>query len=80
MGCALMGEHMFGVIKGKVSEREFKRVNRIARKHGAWFTGSSDIPGTGPQYWFACQNQGHPFDGATARAVLAEVGQIKVSR
>lgn len=73
-----MGEHFFGTGRGRVSGRESARVDRIARRHGASFVAVS-LPGDGPRFWFACPNRGEPFDGATARAVMAEVERVKVS-
>ena len=84
-----MSEHHFGVYKprrtikhGKRAQTRVvpatipanvvKRINAIAERHGASFT-TATIPGTGYQVWFSCPNRGHPFDDATARAVLADV-------
>lgn len=67
-----MGEYHFGTGNGKITDSAFKRLDRIARKHGATFTRVT-LPGDGPRYWFSCPNLGHPFDGATARAVLDAV-------
>lgn len=68
--------HMFGVVRGEVTLREFRRCNAIARKHGASFTGGN-IPGLGPQHWFVAPNRGEPIDGDTARAVQAAVGEVR---
>lgn len=73
------GEYMFGVVRGEVTLREYRRCSAIARKHGASFTGGN-LPGTGPQHWFTAPNRGAPFDGQTARDVMAEVGAVKVKR
>lgn len=66
-----MDEYFFGVRDGKLSVRERKRREAAARKHGARFVYLRD--GDGERSWFACRNLGEPFDGATARAVLAEL-------
>ena len=72
-----MGEHFFGTGRGRVSARESARLERIARRHGASFVAVS-LPGDGPRYWFLCPNRGEPFDGETARAVMADVGEVRV--
>ncbi|HZN64408.1 MAG TPA: hypothetical protein VFB66_03850 [Tepidisphaeraceae bacterium] len=71
-----MGQYHFGTGQGRVSKAEAKRVDRIARKHGADFT-SVRLP-EGYRYWFSCANRGAPFDGDTARAVLTEVGRVRL--
>jgi hypothetical protein len=49
------------------------RADKIAAKHGAWHINYTE-PGTGRRRgWFACRNMGHPFDNATANAVLADI-------
>jgi hypothetical protein len=50
--------------------RKSVKIDRIARKHGAWFC-SPNMP-EGPRYWFSAPNRGEPFDSATAKAVLTE--------
>ena len=65
-------EYCFGVQRGRLSEKEQKRRKRIARRHGANFV-YADIPGDGWKSWFTCPNRGEPFDGATRRAVMADV-------
>lgn len=67
-----MSEHFFGLGRGKVSAATERKVDRIARKHGADFV-SVTLPGEGPRYWFACPNRGQPFDDATSKAVLEEL-------
>lgn len=62
----------FGVGKGVVSATRAKRIERIAARHGAVFYAAT-IPGDGAKYWFSCRSYGHPFDEATARAVLDDV-------
>lgn len=65
-----MSEYHFGVGHGKVSKAQAQQLNRIARKYDANFV-AADMP-EGPRYWFTTDNYGAPFDGATARAVLAD--------
>lgn len=74
-----MDEYFFGLGKGRVSDTERKRLDKIAEKHGAWFCPYRD-PAEGPRYWFACPNRGEPFNGQTARAVMTEVGEIKTTK
>lgn len=71
-----MSKHQFGVGNGRVSRSEAKRCDAIARKHGAVFV-SPNLP-EGPRYWFEAPGKGHPFDAATARAVLRDVGAVRV--
>lgn len=65
----------FGYGRGKLSKSEQTRVSSIARKHGATFTYA--LMSDGQQYWFSTSNHGQPFDGALAKAVMTEVGEIK---
>lgn len=67
-----MSEHSFGSRRGKLTNEQVDVRERAAKKHGAWFV-YADIPGDGPRSWFACRNQGSPFNEATARAVLNEL-------
>jgi hypothetical protein len=80
-----MTEYMFGCGIGYLP----KRADRIARKHGAILVNHCD-PGCRCGYgcidecpecrrhWFSAQNRGEPFDGATARAVMAEINAAKI--
>lgn len=62
---------MFGVSRTKVSRRTAKKMDSIAKKHGAYLV-EANLPGTGYQRWFATRNRGFPFDNNTARSVLEE--------
>jgi len=80
-----MSEHFFLTGKGHLG----KRADKIARKHGATLVNYTD-PGCGCGYgctgdcpenrrhWFACDNLGEPFNGATARAVECDLRQAKI--
>ena len=68
---------MFGVSREKPTRRAAKRMERIAKKHGAYLV-EVTLPGTGYQRWFCCPNRGQPFDHATARAVLDEIDSDEV--
>ncbi len=65
-----MSEYHFGCGKGRVLNGA--AIDTIAREHDAHFIWG-DFPGDGPRYWFATRDYGHPFAGATARAVSAAV-------
>jgi hypothetical protein len=67
-----MSQYHFGLGKGRVGAGVEKRVDKIARKHGADFT-SVTLPGDGPRYWFSGPNLGFPFDRDMARAVLNDL-------
>lgn len=60
-----MSEHMFGAGPGHLP----KRADKIARKHGAYLVNYTEPRGE-KRHWFCCPNLGHPFDGATASAVM----------
>lgn len=63
-----MSEHCFGLYRGHLSRALIKRIE-------AQFPEVSVINYTEPRGerrgWFACPNQGDPFDRATASAVMA---------
>lgn len=67
-----MSEHFFGVRRGRLTAEQVELRETLAAKHDAAFV-YADIPGTGLQSWFACENHGEPFNGRTARAVLDEL-------
>lgn len=69
-----MSEFMFGVSRAKPTRAEASRMERIAKKHGAYLV-EANVPGTGYQRWFCTQNLGEPFNSRTARAVLAEIAE-----
>ena len=65
-----MSEYLFGTHTGHLTAA----ADRIAKRHGANHVNYTE-PGGQRRGWFACQNRGDPFDGATARAVAAEIEQ-----
>lgn len=67
-----MGEYFFGLGRGRVKASVERRVDRIAKKHGARFV-AVKLPGEGPRFWFSGPNRGEPFDRALALEVLAAV-------
>ena len=68
-----MSEYFFGLGNGKVTTAIARKVDRIAKRHGARFVTYTE-PGTGRhRFWFAGPNLGNPFDRATAAAVYADL-------
>lgn len=67
-----MSEYHFGLGRGRVDETIARKIDRVAQRHGATFVWGG-IPGEGPRFWFACPNQGEPFDRATRDAVIEEL-------
>lgn len=63
-----MSEFMFGSGPGHLTNS----ANEIAEKHDAWLVNYTEPRGE-KRHWFATKNLGNPFDGATAKAVLADV-------
>ncbi len=67
-----MSEYMFGSGRGDVPAAKARKIDRIAQKHGAGFVNPT-LPGDGPTAWFATRTRGEPFNGETARAVMADL-------
>lgn len=67
-----MSEYMFGVGRKRLSERDAKRIDKVARRHGYCFVWGT-FPGQGYQTWFAGPNLGHPFDQAAADEIIADL-------
>jgi hypothetical protein len=67
-----MSEYMFGVSRQKPTRKVAKRMESIARRHGAYLV-EATIPGTGYQRWFVGPNLGHPFDRALSKAVYGDL-------
>jgi hypothetical protein len=65
-----MSDYLFGTGRGKLTKATREDFDRIAEESDAWFCGNPNMPGDGHRFWFACRNMGHPFDDATASAVL----------
>ena len=69
-----MSEHMFGLMRRKVTKHEAKQLDRICKANGGTgFVGPVDIPGNEVKGWFTSRDQGEPFNSATANAVLDAV-------
>jgi hypothetical protein len=80
-----MSEYLFECGRGQISKRELARVRKIAKKHYVNFViycgpechCGRNCGGCNHQYWFVGPNRGQPFDSDLAKAVMAEVGEIK---
>lgn len=68
-----MGEYMFGVGNGRLTERTAKAAERIARRHGCCLVRDSEVDGSSPRYWFSGPNRGEPFDRDMAAAVKRDL-------
>lgn len=83
-----MSEYLFECGRGEVGKRETARVNKIAKKHGAHFVTycgpechcGRNCGGCNHQFWFVGPNRGQPLDSDLAKAVMAEVGEVKTKR
>jgi hypothetical protein len=67
-----MSEFMFGVSRTKPTRRDSRKIERIAKRHGATFV-EANLPGTGYQSWFSAPNLGSPFDQERAAAVAVDL-------
>lgn len=63
-----MSEYHFGLHSGHL----IARVDRIAKRHGAWHVNYTE-PNGQRRGWFSCQNRGNPFDQAIAKAVMDDI-------
>ena len=73
-----MSEYMFGVSRQKPTRKAAKKMEQIAKRHGAYLIEGS-FPGDGYKRWFVGPNRGHPFDRALSHAVyqdLVEAGIV----
>jgi hypothetical protein len=75
----MSSEYMFCVGRGKVSQRERARIDRICRKYASRQAAFSNptLPGDGPKYWFSVTNLGSGLDQKVAAQILEEVGEVK---
>lgn len=67
-----MGEHHFGVGKGRIDAAMGERIDEVAMSHGAAFVWL-DLPGQGPSYWFGCPCRGEASNAQRERAVWADL-------
>lgn len=67
-----MSEYMFGVSRQKPTRKAAKKMEQIAKQHGAYLV-EATIPGTGYQRWFAGPNLGNPFDQRMSNDVNADL-------
>lgn len=63
-----MSEYQFGQGPGHLP----KAANEIASRHGAEVVNYTEPRGH-KRHWITCENRGEPFDGETARAVMADL-------
>ena len=68
-----MSEHMFGVTREKITQREYDRRNRICIEEGGHGYTEIHDPGQGWLGWFSGPNRGEPFDRQLERRVLDRV-------
>ena len=68
-----MSEYMFAPTKKKITKTTARKLNAIARRHGADFVGPVRIPGNDLTGWFAGPNRGFPFDREMHEAVMRDV-------
>lgn len=67
-----MSEFMFGVGRGELTSTAYRKIDKIAGRHGATVT-NPRLPGTGWKFWFSAPNRGNPFDRQTSDAVFADL-------
>ena len=67
--------YMFGLGKGKVSKKTFKKASKFASEWDAYMV-CYDDPADGPCYWFAGPNHGSPFDRAMSQGVAAALQDV----
>ena len=79
-----MNEYMFGTSYDRITRKEAKRREQIAKKHGVWFTEINVKQGSCPginngryQSWFSGPNRGWPFDDQLRERVLSEIGILQ---
>lgn len=70
----MSAEHFFGVSRERLSPREARRQDKIARQFGAHLVEVMYLPGVGYQRWFAGPNRGEPFNSRLARRVADAIG------
>jgi len=71
-----MNEYLFGVTHEKLTKKEGKRRDAIARKHGGCFIGPVNIPGNSATGWFAVPNLGHPHNARRSADILSACGLV----
>lgn len=75
-----MSEFMFSVSRTRVTAKQVRQLQRIAKKHGASFIEVSGPQFGGYQSWFTSRNMGAPFDQQRADAVAADIAAAKIDR
>lgn len=72
-----MSEHMFGVSYERLSRKDAKRIDAIAKRYGAYLV-ETTLPGRGYMRWFCAENLGSPFDDKRADAVYLALAAAKL--
>lgn len=72
MNRSMSGPYLFGVRSRTLSRAQVSAREKAAKRHGCVFI-YAKMP-DGLRSWFECEAQGVPFDQATERDVLAEIG------
>jgi hypothetical protein len=67
-----MSVYMFGVSRQKPTRKAAKKMEQIAKRHGAYLV-EATLPGTGYQRWFVGPNLGHPFDQQLSKDVTDDL-------
>jgi hypothetical protein len=67
---AIMGEHHFGMGRGRIKAGMGHRIGEVVGRHGAALVWAN-VLGDGPSYWFARPNRGDVDNAQTERAVWA---------
>lgn len=75
-----MSEFMFSTSRTRVTDVARRKLERIAKRHGASF-----VEVSGPQFggylsWFTARNLGSPFDRDRANAVAADIAAAGIER
>ena len=71
-----MKEYLFGVTQEKLTKKEGKRRDAIARRHGGTFVGPVNIPGNRSTGWFAISNLGEPHNTRRSAEILSACGLV----
>ena len=72
MNRSMSGPYLFGLRSGTLTRAQVSAREKVAKRHGCRFI-YGKMP-EGFKSWFECEAQGVPFDQATEREVLAEIG------
>ena len=68
-----MSDYFFGSGSGRPSQRIERRVNAIAKRHGAKLHCHNDVARNVERYFFITENRGAPFDRQTEQAITSAI-------